>query len=266
MRSVSTLSGGLETTTNHTNHTNHIQDTYGQSKDEDDEDMQRFTTAAAQRTLNRGTGAGGANTNAYGKQFEHSTDNGPRLLARGFGPMASVQVGTSQVGGAGKGVRKPAYTVLVGTSAEPLAHGHSDSDLKHVVFATQHGLKAYFRSYHPRPIEMVRCPDEAYLVSTQARRDLYILEKKEQRVEGSVETKLWSGPALKREYELVLGSEVNAVHYGYCVNAFLHQRLTSDKPKYRHLRTILGEHCIQVFNGDDPDYFAALHAWLGIPA
>ena len=47
-----------------------------------------------------------------------------------------------------------------------------------------------------------------------------ILEKKEQNVEGSVETKLWSGPSLKREYELVLGNDFK-VHYGFCVSEFL---------------------------------------------
>ena len=34
--------------------------------------------------LNRGTGAGGANTNLYGKKFEELTNNEPRLLAQNY--------------------------------------------------------------------------------------------------------------------------------------------------------------------------------------
>jgi hypothetical protein len=55
-------------------------------------------------------------------------------------------------------------------------------------------------------IDLFRCPDEAYIIEyTNGRKVVKILEKKEQHVEGSVETKLWSGPSLKREYELMLG-------------------------------------------------------------
>jgi len=48
-------------------------------------------------------------------------------------------------------------------------------------------------------IELFRCPDEAYIIEyTSGRKVIKILEKKEQNVEGSVETKLWSGPSLKK--------------------------------------------------------------------
>ena len=34
--------------------------------------------------VNKGTGAGGANTNLYGKEFEYKTDNKINLLTEGF--------------------------------------------------------------------------------------------------------------------------------------------------------------------------------------
>ena len=54
------------------------------------------------------------------------------------------------------------------------------------------------------------------------------MEKKEQNVSGSVETKLWSGPSLKREYAIVLGNEFE-VHYGFSVSNFLKDKLTSNE-------------------------------------
>lgn len=57
-------------------------------------------------------------------------------------------------------------------------------------------------------IELFRYPDEAYLIEyNTGKKVIKILEKKEQKVEGSVETKLWSGSSLKREYELLLGND-----------------------------------------------------------
>jgi len=73
-------------------------------------------------------------------------------------------------------------------------------------------------------IELFRCPDEAFIIEYKTGKNVIkILEKKEQNVEGSVETKLWSGPSLKREYELVLGNNFE-VYYGFCVNKFLKKK------------------------------------------
>jgi hypothetical protein len=74
-------------------------------------------------------------------------------------------------------------------------------------------------------IDLFRCSDEAYIIKYEnGRKVIKILEKKNQNVEGSVETKLWAGPSLKREYELVLG-EGFEVFYGFCVNNFF-QKIT----------------------------------------
>ena len=93
------------------------------------------------------------------------------------------------------------------------------------------------------------------------RKIIKILEKKEQNVEGSVETKLWSGPSLKREYELVLGTQFEVV-YGFCVSEFLKNKFTSEDKKYKILQTILDESHINVLYGDDDNYFETFDTWF----
>ena len=80
-------------------------------------------------------------------------------------------------------------------------------------------------------------------------------------MEGSVETKLWSGPSLKREYELVLGDEFE-VHYGFCLSEFLKKKLISNEKKYEILNTILAESNIAVLFGDDENYFETFNNWF----
>jgi hypothetical protein len=109
---------------------------------------------------------------------------------------------------------------------------------------------------------LFRCPDEAYIIEyTSGRKVIKILEKKEQNVEGSVETKLWSGPSLKREYELVLGAEFE-VFYGFCVSGFLKNKLVSNEKKYTTLNVIFNENNIAVLFGDDENYFETFDTWF----
>jgi hypothetical protein len=124
----------------------------------------------------------------------------------------------------------------------------------------QTGLKTFIKNKYD--IELFRCPDEAYIIEYKSgRKVIKILEKKEQNVEGSVETKLWAGPALKREYELLLGDGFE-VYYGFCLSSFLKDKMTSGDKKYTTLHTILSEAHIDVLFGDDDDYFARFDAWL----
>ena len=111
-------------------------------------------------------------------------------------------------------------------------------------------------------IELFRCPDEAYIIEyNKGKKVIKILEKKEQNVSGSVETKLWSGPSLKREYELVLGDNFK-VSYGFCVSSFLKNKIESQEKKYKVLLQILNESNIQVLYGDDENYFIKLDDWI----
>ena len=188
--------------------------------------------------LNKGTGAGGANTNHFGKKFEEKTNNQVRLLADGYTKLSFK-----------KNPKKESDYYFSKTFED-----------KTVVFVLQNGLKMYMK--HRYNIDLFRCPDEAYLIEYHGgKKVIKILEKKEQHVDGSVETKLWSGPSLKREYELVLGEEFD-VWYGFCVSDFLKNKLTSQEKKYTVLNTILSEHRIAVMFGDDDDYFQKLNDWV----
>jgi hypothetical protein len=188
---------------------------------------------------NRGSGAGGANTNKYGKKFEEKTDNQHRLLDLGYLKTSFT--------------KKP-------KSGNSYCLNKTNDDGSITSFVLQNGLKIYMKNKYG--IELFRCPDEAYITEyPDGRKEIKILEKKEQNVEGSVETKLWSGPSLKREYELVLGPEFKVV-YGFCVSEFLKKKLLSIEKKYIILNTILSENNISVLFGDDNDYFETLDNWL----
>jgi hypothetical protein len=180
------------------------------------------------KVVNKGTGAGGANTTKKGKEFEEKTNNTRRLLDMGY--------------------TKESYY---------LSKTFED---KKVVFVMQGDLKKYVKTKYD--IEMFRHPDEAYIMEyNSGRKVIKVLEKKEQSTQGSVDTKLWAGASLKREYELVLGPDFE-VFYGFCVNDYLKNMVVSDKKKYIVLNKILKESDIPVLYGDDEDYFETLDAWV----
>ena len=200
------------------------------------EEVEELLTVNA--IVNKGTGAGGSNTNYYGKLFEEKTHNEKRLLEMGYVKNSFAKK------------QKKAYDYYLSKTFED----------KTVVFVLQNGLKMYMKNKYN--IDLFRCPDEAYIIEYESgRKVIKILEKKEQNVEGSVETKLWSGPSLKREYELVLGEEFE-VFYGFCVSEFLKNKLVSNEKKYTILNTIFNENNITVLFGDDENYFETFDAWF----
>lgn len=199
------------------------------------------TTKHLHKIINKGTGAGGANTNYYGKQFEENTNNQQRLLEMGYEKKYFTQTSKNT---------QDNYDYLSKTFED-----------KTVVNVSQEGLKKYCKNKYN--IEIIRKPDEAYIIEyTNGVKVIKILEKKEQNVEGSVETKLWAGLALKREYELVLGTEFKVV-YGFCVNKFLQNKFVSCDKKYMILNQILQENDIAVLFGEDENYFQTLDIWIG---
>jgi hypothetical protein len=219
--------------------------------------------------VNKGTGAGGANTNLNGKKFESKTDNKIELLTEGFEELKLE-------------ITKKNNNELNDTCNEKKTENENKKnekktknkkkkftyflsktfDDKKIIFMTQNTFKNYMKEKYD--IDLFRYPDEAYIIEyNDGRNIIKILEKKEQHVEGSVETKLWSGASLKREYELVLGDKFE-VHYGFCVNDFLQKKIISDLPKYKILNIILEENNIKVLFGDDEDYFNNLKKWYSM--
>jgi hypothetical protein len=183
-------------------------------------------------TENKGTGAGGANTKKNGKKFEEKTSNRERLLEMGF----------------------------IANSNKKIVYLSKTFEEKSIVYLEQQYLKKYMK--HNYNLDLFRNPDEAYIIEyNDGRKVIKILEKKAQNVDGSVETKLWSGPSLKREYELAL-EELFEVEYCFCVSEFLQKKILSTDKKYVILNTILQESNIQVLFGDDENYFNILDKWI----
>jgi len=186
-------------------------------------------------TENKGTGAGGANTNKNGKKFEEKTSNRERLLEMGF--IENVTQKYNQ----------------------RFVYFNKRMEEYSIVFLEQGDLQKYMK--HNYNLDLFRNPDEAYIIEyNDGRKVIKILEKKTQNVEGSAETKLWSGPSLKREYEIVL--EEFEVEYCFCVSEFLQKKILSNDKKYVILNTILQESNIQVLFGDDENYFDILDKWI----
>lgn len=176
---------------------------------------------------NKGTGAGGKNTNIKGKNFEDITDSESNLLDLGFNKII---------------LNKSKYGYYL---------SKKDND-KEIIFVKQAGLKAYMKKFHE--IDLFRFPDEAYIIKSNDKIRIKIIEKKEQSVDGSVETKLWAGPSLKREYEIIMGSNFD-IEYIFCVSSYLKEKFLSENLKYKTLVTILKESNIAIFYGDDETYY-----------
>ena len=116
-------------------------------------------------------------------------------------------------------------------------------------------------------IDVYRKPDEAFIIeafiiedSTKDKVIIKIIEKKNQNVEGSVETKLYASPSLKREYQLMFKDTKYIIEYILCVNTFLYDKINSNHPKYINLNIILSENNIPIFNGNDDNYFVKINS------
>lgn len=128
---------------------------------------------------------------------------------------------------------------------------------KSITFVMQHGFVTFMKLKYN--IDVFRYPDEAYIIEySNGTKKILIIEKKDQTVNGSVETKLWSSPSLKREYEIVLGDNFE-VHYSLCINDFLQNKLSSIHKKYTSLKQILDEANITILFGNSNDYFISLY-------
>jgi len=188
--------------------------------------------------VNKGTGAGGVNTNYYGKQFEEKTNNQIMLLNNGY-------------------IKNNFIKKLKKINNYYLFKIYED---KTIIFVSQYNFKIYMMQHYG--INVFRYPDEAYIIEfNTGKKVIKILEKKEQNVNGSVETKLWGGPALKREYELMLGDTFE-IHYCFCVNNFLKNKIVSSEKKYKVLNIIFNEFNITILYGDDDDYFEKINKWI----
>ena len=196
-------------------------------------------SGAPKRAPNRGTGAGGARTTLNGRKFEDLTNVEKHLWARGFVDRQLTKTKS------GKG-----YVL------EKTSRGRT------MMYVSQAGLKLLAKQRYV--ITALRNPDGAYLVEhADGRRVLKILETKTQSVAGSVDMKLWTGRAIRREYERSWASGGFEVEYSFAVNSFLQKNFEDPtNTKYSILRDTMAEDGIGLLFGDAPDYFQRLDAWL----
>jgi hypothetical protein len=109
---------------------------------------------STQKTINRGNGAGGVNTNYYGKKFEDKTNNENRLLIDNYIKNSF-----------GKEIKKYNY------------HLSKKFEDKSITFVLQNGFKLYMKNKYG--IDLFRCPDEAYIIEyNNGKKVIKILEKK----------------------------------------------------------------------------------------
>lgn len=189
------------------------------------------------KLVNKGTGAGGANTNVSGLSFEKVTDNSERLIEMGFDK------------------------VILNKNK----HGHyltKTFEDRIIYFFTKKALKFFVEDKFG--FTLYREPDEAYFIDYKSGSSkLLILEKKNQNVEGSVEDKILNGPSIKKQYEKMFDGLIE-IHYAYCLNPFLQKKMNSGNPKYNHTKEILQEADIKIMYGKDDDYFDNLNTWIGL--
>lgn len=201
----------------------------------EEEKEEIITEPTINAIVNKGTGAGGANTNYYGKKFEEKTNNEPRLIEKGY---TKIYMSKNKCG----------YYLI-----------KTFEDIT-IYYLSQGGLKEYIKSVYD--IELFRCPDEAYIIEKpNCNPKILILEKKNQNGSGSVDTKLLAGPMFREEYEEALEYKFD-VCYGFCVSKYLQDNIVSNTKKSQIFNNIMTRHNIAVLFGDDDNYFEKLDQWI----
>lgn len=189
---------------------------------------------------NRGTGAGGAETNVSGLSFETLTSNEKNLEMQGFSRVI----------------------ISKGKSTYYLIY-HFDDLQVDIYYAIKKGFKKLTKKLFD--IEIFREPDEAYIIHyiVDNTYDVRIIEKKNQNTPGSVEDKLLTGNTIRKIYQKLLPSNCK-VSYAFCVSSYLKRNFTSDITKYKIIREIFEEENIQLFYGEDNNYFDNINEWIGL--
>jgi hypothetical protein len=203
--------------------------------------MEEITNKVSQIKINKGTGAGGANTTLNGGAFENITSIESMLLSKNF--------------------TKKKFT----TSSDYYMEKNLSNPNIRLIYVKQFGLKTFMEEFYAS--SAIRKPDEAFICIEKSngkdKLTINILEKKYQSVEGSVDVKLWAGCALKREYELYYENK-HTINYSFALSEYLINKINSEDIKWVILKKILKENDINVFNPADLDYFTQVINW-GFP-
>ena len=168
------------------------------------------------KVINKGTGAGGAKTNHNGLAFENKTNFENILLEQKWEK---------------KYLDKTHYYLELVKNNEVLYWMCKYSF--QVFVSKQFGLNKD---------NIFRQPDEIFIKINEKNINIYVIEKKNQNVCGSVEDKLRTGSFIREEYIEMLSPIKDSnviIEYGYCVSKFLYNKYLSERPKYTAMRKIL---------------------------
>lgn len=166
-------------------------------------------------TTNRGTGAGGANTNANGLSYEDNTN-----LEECF------------------------HVVEKNKFKKVKFHGY-DNEMMNVnksklyAFMNHIGEKSDLQQ-----AAGCKLPDEAYIDVN--RKNVFIIEKKFQQTPGSVDEKIQTAPFKKKHYSLQFPKYT--VYYMYCLSDWF------KREEYVSVLEYLASENIPIFWGEEPNY------------
>jgi len=191
------------------------------------------------KLINKGTGAGGAKTTHNGLAFEIKTNFEKILLEQKWEK---------------KFLDKTHYYLELVKNNEFSYWMYQNSFQEFVS-----------KQFKLKKADIFRRPDEVFIKINEKNINIYVIEKKNQNGEGSVEDKLRTGSFIRKEYIKMLAPIKDSnisVEYGYCVSKFLYDKYLSKKPKYNIMREILEEENIPIFYGEDENYFSNIIEWI----
>ena len=192
-----------------------------------------------EKILNRGTGAGGKNTNKNGLTFEEKTSILPILTEMGF------------------------EKVKIPNMSKIICYGKNISNTKFIYYASKKSfanLLCYV--FQMSGDNLYKQPDEGFIIIENNTVIVKIMEKKNQAVEGSVFEKFYTAVYVRDICYKKHLPDIAKVEYAYCVNNWLKQKFNIDLPKYNDLMKFYHDNNIQVFYGDDNNYFQNVVEWL----
>lgn len=138
---------------------------------------------------------------------------------------------------------------------------HKLTNKHDIFFMRQKYFKYFLMNIDANYNKVFRNPDESFIkFENGIITSIYILEKKEQNSKGSYENIIWTGPSIKREYEIVFDG-IN-IYYGFCLNDYFKNKIKNNKNKWAILPTILNESNIPIFFPSDVSYYKNLLDWV----
>jgi len=187
---------------------------------------------------NKGIGAGGANTNKSGKGFEKKTDIIQYLEKLGF---VKNKIGKGKLD----------YTY------------EKEIDEMKVIFVQQSGFKTFCKNTFD--IHFNRNPDEAFIIKRNEKDyELKIIEKKNQTVNGTVDSKVYNGVYFKYEYSEYLKKNKNLhfnFEYAYCLSEYFKTKFETEE-NWMITKKFLDNNNIKVFFPCEKNCFRDILDWI----